>query len=149
VRDSAITLKKSLVLSAFILAYLILAPITLTARFLIPSGEYVVSPAKPAQETTLRGKSWAYTVPFRVENASTIEKLIQCESQGVNIARPDSNGLISWGILQFNGTSTWAEMSRRFDFHGSPLQPADAIHMADLMIEAGLVYRWTCARIVL
>jgi hypothetical protein len=28
--------------------------------------------------------------------------LIQCELQGLNIARPDSNGLISWGILQWN-----------------------------------------------
>jgi hypothetical protein len=72
------------------------------ARFLIPGGEYFVLPIKPYMETTLRGNSWAYTVTFRVENAASIEKLISCESQGVNITRPDSNGLMSWGILQFN-----------------------------------------------
>jgi hypothetical protein len=43
-------------------------------------------------------------VPFEVKNTADIEKLIQCESQGVNINRPDSNGLISWGIYQFNRT---------------------------------------------
>jgi len=93
------------------------------------------------------GQGWAYNVPFPVKNSSTIEKLIQCESQGVNITRPDSNGKPSWGILQFNGTSTWDEMEHRFNFYGSPIIPADAIHLADIMISEGLLNRWTCARI--
>jgi len=83
-------------------------------------------------------------VPFDVHNPSKIAKLIQCESSGVNISRPDSNHQISHGILQFNGTSTWEEAERRFNFKGSPLIPADAIHMADMMIDAGLGHRWTC-----
>jgi hypothetical protein len=55
---------------------------------------------------------------------------------------------MSWGILQFNGTSTWAAMQQRFDFYGSPMMPADAIRMADLMISNGLIGHWTCARIL-
>jgi hypothetical protein len=39
-------------------------------------------------------------------------------------------------------------MERRFDFYGSPLNPPDAIHMADLMISAGFLRRWTCARLM-
>jgi hypothetical protein len=106
-------------------------------------------PTKPiiASPTTLQGPGWAYTVPFPVENSSTIEKLIQCESQGVNISRPDSNHKISWGVLQFNGTSTWDEAEKQFNFYGSPIIPADAIHMADMMISDGELGRWTCARL--
>jgi len=61
--------------------------------------------------------------------------------------RPDSNGVPSFGVLQFNGTSTWDEAEARFGFRGSPLIPADAIRMADLMISAGMGERWTCWRI--
>jgi len=50
-------------------------------------------------------------------------------------------------VLRFNGTSTWREAEVKFGFHGSPLIPADAIHMADLMISAGMGPRWTCWRI--
>lgn len=102
----------------------------------------------PTSETVISGHGWSYSVPFPVKNTSTIEELIQCESQGDNIARPDSNGLVSWGILQFNGTATWREAEEQFGFSGSPLQPADAIHMADMMISAGELYRWTCAKIL-
>jgi hypothetical protein len=90
----------------------------------------------------------AARVPFPIQYPQTIEKLIQCESQGVNIARPDSNRKISWGILQFNGTSTWQEMERRFEYLGSPMIPGDAIHMADMMISGGFLRRWTCAHIL-
>lgn len=66
-------------------------------------------------------------------------------------SRPDmrgGNGRQSDGILQFNrdkshllGSGTWADMEKRFDFRGSPIVPDDAIHMADLMISAGLIER--------
>lgn len=108
---------------------------------------YAVQPPKTPQ-TVISGHGWAYTVPYQVNNASTIEKLIQCESQGVNIARPDSNHKISWGVLQFNGTSTWQEAERQFDYYGSPMIPGDAIHMADMMISNGELGRWTCAHIL-
>ena len=40
------------------------------------------------------------------------------------------------------------EAEARFKFHGSPLIPADAIHMADVMIDAGMGPRWTCWHIL-
>jgi hypothetical protein len=67
------------------------------------------------------------TVSFPIENIADIEKLIQRENEGVNIAQPDSNHSISWGVLQFNGTSTWDAMEERFGFYGSPMIPSDAI----------------------
>jgi hypothetical protein len=102
------------------------------------------APAGPIARIT--GKGWAYDLAFPVYNAATIARLIQCESQGLNVGRPDSNGQISWGVLQFNGTSTWQEMEHRFHFHGDPRNPPEAIHMADMMISNGLLGRWSCAR---
>lgn len=99
--------------------------------------------AMPVAEVA--GKNWRYDLSFPVHNLSTVEQLIQCESQGQNISRVDSNGQLSRGILQFNGTSTWNEMEHRFDFYGDPRNPTAAIHMADMMISSGLVGRWTCA----
>ena len=115
----------------------------ISAFIFVPTASYAIQPTKTPQ-TLISGHGWAYTVPFPVHNAPKIEKLIQCESQGVNISRPDSNHQISWGILQFNGTSTWQEAEKRFNFKGSPIIPADAIHMADMMIDAGMGPRWTC-----
>jgi hypothetical protein len=121
----------------------------LTCRAALAAERVIAAvPPPDAHETVLYGRKWHYAVGFEVDNSSTIGKLIQCESQGVNIARPDSNGLPSYGILQFNGTSTWDEAEARFGFQGSPMVPADAIHMADMMIDAGMLDRWTCARIL-
>jgi hypothetical protein len=102
----------------------------------------------PFPVTVLQGSNWAYFVPFPVKNKEIIEKLISCESQGINEGRPDPNGSINWGILQFNGSSTWQEMEARFNLHGSPMIPADAIRMADAMISGGFVGRWTCAHLL-
>jgi hypothetical protein len=103
-------------------------------------------PSNAIPVAAISGKNWHYDLSFPVYNSSALERLIQCESQGRNISRTDSNGQMSWGILQFNGTSTWNEMEQRFNFHGDPRNPPDAIHMADMMISRGLVGRWTCAR---
>ncbi|HEY6902837.1 MAG TPA: hypothetical protein VI216_00915 [Candidatus Acidoferrales bacterium] len=100
--------------------------------------------ATPVAEVA--GKNWRYDLTFPVRNRSIVEQLIECESQGQNISRIDSNGQVSRGILQFNGTSTWNEMEHRFGFYGDPGNPTAAIHMADMMISSGLVGRWTCAR---
>lgn len=77
-------------------------------------------------------------MPFEVKNTADIEKLIQCESQGVNISRPDSDGIYSDGILQFHRgpldtmqSSTWEDFSKSSGIVGSPIVPADAIKMAD------------------
>ena len=96
--------------------------------------------------TELSGRNWRYELSFPVDNSVTLERLIQCESQGLNTSRTDSNGQTSWGVLQFNGTSTWKEMERRFNFYGDPRNPPEAIHMADMMISSGLIGRWACGR---
>jgi len=119
----------------------------ITASILFQPARYLVLPPM-TPHSVVSGHGWAYSVPFSVHNAPEIEKLIQCESQGVNIARPDSNHKISWGVLQFNGTSTWGEAEARFGFRGNPMIPADAIHMADMMIDAGMGGRWTCWRLL-
>ena len=103
-------------------------------------------PGRTMPVAEVSGKNWRYDLSFPVRNLSTVEQLIQCESQGQNISRVDTNGQLSLGILQFNGTSTWNEMEHRFDFYGDPRNPSQAIHMADMMISDGFVGRWTCAR---
>jgi len=103
-------------------------------------------PRKAIPVAEVSGKNWHYDLSFPVYNSATLERLIQCESQGQNISRLDSNGQMSRGILQFNGTATWNEMEQRFNFYGDPSNPPEAIHMADMMISSGLIGRWTCAR---
>lgn len=107
--------------------------------------EAISIPGRATPVAEVSGKNWRYDLGIPVRNPSTIEQLIQCESQGQNISRIDSNGQLSQGILQFNGTSTWNEMEHRFDFYGDPRNPTAAIHMADMMISSGLLGRWTCA----
>jgi hypothetical protein len=108
--------------------------------------EVISVPGRAMPVAEVSGKNWRYDLSFPVRNLSTVEQLIECESQGQNISRVDTNGQVSQGILQFNGTSTWNEMEHRFDFYGDPRNPTAAIHMADMMISSGLVGRWTCAR---
>ena len=77
-----------------------------------------------------------------------LRTLIKCESQNTNLARLDSNGLMSYGILQFNGTSTWDTFAARVKLSSSsPMIPASAIKVADYMISIGQLHRWTCAYI--
>jgi hypothetical protein len=108
--------------------------------------ELTSGPGRAVPVAEVSGKNWRYDLSFPVHNLSVVEQLIQCESQGQNISRVDTNGQLSRGILQFNGTSTWNEMEHRFDFYGDPRNPSQAIHMADMMISNGFVGRWTCAR---
>jgi hypothetical protein len=82
------------------------------------------------------------------KNTDDLRKLIKCESHNTNIARIDSNGLMSWGLLQFNGTATWSEFSKLANVTGTPMMPKKAIQVADFMINAGQIKRWTCARIL-
>jgi hypothetical protein len=155
-RTAAIIIKKSLASIFFFFSFLSF-PISLARGFSlpkIPSTAYSIAPPESAVQTQISRKNWHYMVPFEVKNKTDIEKLIQSESQGVNISRPDSNRRISDGVLQFNrgpsdilGSRTCSDMEARFGFFGSPIQPADAIHMADLMVTNGFLSRWTCAGI--
>jgi hypothetical protein len=101
-----------------------------------------------ASFTYLQGSNWTYSVPFLVKNKEVIEKLISCESQGLNVASLAPSVGINWGILQFHGISTWREMESRFSLRGSPMVPADAIKMADAMISGGFLGRWACAHLL-
>jgi hypothetical protein len=130
----------------------IFGPIIAKGQSLIPTSTVLVFPPRNPVQTILSGtvghRMWAYIVPFAVHNSATIEALITCESSGVNISRPDSNGLISWGVLQYNGTSTWADFSRVSGLSGSPINPPDAIRLRDWAIDHGFLGRWTCAKIL-
>ena len=104
-------------------------------------------------ETFISGPRWGYALPFAVKNKATIEKLIQCESRGMNVSRPDSDGIMSDGILQFHrgptdtlAGSTWKDFSQASGITGSPKNPADAIRMTDWAISHGLGPHWTCWR---
>ena len=74
-----------------------------------------------------------------------IEHLIPCESGGRTVDRLDTNGKMSYGILQFQDWPEWERMSR---IYGDPDNPDDAIRMAEWGIEHGLIDRWTCARVL-
>ena len=111
-------------------------------------------PAINPLQTVISGAGWAYTVPFPVQNNAAIEKLIQCESSGVNLSRPDNDGIYSDGILQFHRgrlrtmqRSTWEFFSKASGITGSPIMPADAVRMADWAISRGLIGHWTCAHL--
>jgi len=90
---------------------------------------------------------------LKVKHAETIKKLIKCESYGENVSRPDSDGIISDGILQYHrsketpnvaGSGTWAEFSRLSGIKGSPNNIIDAIKMTDWAIENGKIEHWSC-----
>lgn len=114
--------------------------------------ESAVTRAMPLQ-TFISGPRWGYSLPFAVKNKATIEKLIQCESGGRNVSGPDSDGIISDGILQFHrgpadtlAGGTWEDFSQASGIRGSPKNPADAIRMTDWAISHGLGPHWTCWR---
>jgi hypothetical protein len=74
-----------------------------------------------------------------------IEHLIPCESMGKPINRIDTNGKMSYGILQFQD---WDEWERVSGITGDPDNRADAIRMAEWAIENGMINHWTCASIL-
>jgi hypothetical protein len=136
----------------FLSLFLALPLVTLVQTLLARTTEYRVARQTPA-ETVISGPRWAFVVPFAVTNKTDIERLIQCESGGRNISAPDSDGIISDGVLQFHrgpgdtlSNSTWEDFSRASGLRGSPRDPAEAIRMTDWAISHGLGSRWTCWR---
>jgi hypothetical protein len=59
----------------------------------------------------------------------------------------DSNNLMSYGILQFNGTATWDAFAPLAGISSTPMNPPAAIVVADWMISNGQLHRWTCAKL--
>jgi len=74
-----------------------------------------------------------------------IEHLIPCESMGRPVNRPDTNGKMSYGILQFQDWDEWQKVS---GITGDPDNTADAIRMAEWAIQNGMINHWTCASIL-
>jgi hypothetical protein len=74
-----------------------------------------------------------------------IEYLIPCESGGQPIEHLDSNGKMSYGILQFQDWDEWQRMS---GITGNPENRDDAIRMAEWGIQHGMIDHWGCARIL-
>lgn len=74
-----------------------------------------------------------------------IEHLIPCESMGRTINRIDSNGKISYGILQFQDWDQWEAASGLI---GDPDNRRDAIRMAEWAIQNGMINHWGCAQIL-
>ena len=137
----------------FYLLFLFLPFVTLIQTVLARPGERAVAP-EISSATVISGPQWSYTVPFSVRNKATIEKLIQCESRGMNISRPDADGIMSDGILQFHrgptdtmAGGTWEDFSQASGITGSPNNPADAIRMTDWAISQGLGPHWACWRL--
>jgi hypothetical protein len=74
-----------------------------------------------------------------------IEHLIPCESMGQRLDRLDTNGKMSYGILQFQD---WDEWERISGITGNPDNRADSIRMAEWAIQNGMINHWTCAGIL-
>ena len=74
-----------------------------------------------------------------------IEHLIPCESRGRMIDHLDTNGKMSYGILQFQDWSEWERLS---GMTGNPDNADDAIRMAEWGIENGMIDHWGCASIL-
>jgi hypothetical protein len=135
------------------LLFLFLPFVTLIQSVLARPGERSVKLQMPL-ETVVSGPQFTYTVPFAVKNKAAIGKLIECESRGMNVSRPDDDGIMSDGILQFHrgpgdtlAGGTWEDFSRASGIKGSPRDPADAIRMTDWAISHGLGPHWTCWRL--
>lgn len=74
-----------------------------------------------------------------------IEYLIPCESGGRAISHLDTDGKMSYGILQFQD---WGEWERMSGITGDPQNADDSIRMAEWGIEHGMIDHWGCAKIL-
>jgi len=134
----------------FFFFFLALPLVTLIQSVFARTVAYVATAEAP-QQTILAGPGWTFVVPFAVTNKQDIEELIQCESGGQNVSKPDTDGITSDGILQFHrgpddtmSRGTWEDFSKASGLGGSPRNPTDAIRMTDWAINHDLGYRWTC-----
>jgi len=130
--------------------------ITLISSFFLPRA-YAISPnpvktvktpviANSSQETTIYTKSELQELVNQTPYPEIFDKLIPCESQWTDIARIDSNGKMSYGILQFQ-ESTWLEFAPLAGVSSTPMNPQAALKVASYMISKGELHRWTCAHL--
>jgi hypothetical protein len=74
-----------------------------------------------------------------------ISHLIACESEGRDVDEIDSNGVMSYGILQYQDWPNWEKISGR---SGSPDNTNDAINMARWAVAHGYLDHWSCSAIL-
>lgn len=78
----------------------------------------------------------------QLDIATVVQRLIYCESGGQNVAKLDSNGKYSYGVLQIQW-STWNQWSKGSGIIGEPMNKVDAVKMAKWAIENGHIKHWT------
>jgi len=128
---------------------------SLLLALLIPK-TYAISPtahiALKAPRRANSAKIEAYSEEYlkglvaKSQYPQILDKIIPCESQWTNIARIDSNGKMSYGILQFQQT-TWDFFAPLAGISSTPMNPTSAIEVATYMISHNQLHRWTCAKI--
>lgn len=86
--------------------------------------------------------------PLSIDQAdAVIPYLIACESRDRSIKIVDSNGYYSYGPLQIqNSTAELFNSIGHTDL--DPMVPVQAVQLAEIAIENGYLYRWSCARIL-
>lgn len=80
------------------------------------------------------------------DTQNVIPYLIACESRDHSVKIVDSNGFYSYGILQMQ-SSTAALFNSLEGTHYDPMKPVEAVELAEIAIEHGYLYRWSCASI--
>lgn len=140
----------------WILVFLIFAALSpIRAVYSVEGASATESLVSEATEAVLTDYSPA-SLPPGTRNRLIISKLIKCESGGRNISAPDSDGIVSDGVLQFHrsskdapaGSGTWAWMASLSGITGTPIRPSDAVRMADWAIDHGYLSHWSCAKIL-
>ena len=97
----------------------------------------------PAREISVIIAAQAPIIPNPI-----VQRLITCESGGRNVSIVDSNGKMSYGILQFQ-MDTWRAWARASGIVGHPMVEQDAIRLANWAVgQPGLLRHWTCAKIL-
>ena len=108
-----------------------IASVSLLLNSVIPTATYVVVPEPKLYE----------------EPIPQVRRLIECESGWKNVKIVDTNGEYSAGILQFQ-YKTWESFSKESCIVGDPMEPTDAIKMANWAWKKGYGYHWSCTRIL-
>jgi hypothetical protein len=101
------------------------------------------------------GSRPAYSGPALPKNESlspeqaetVIPYHIASESRDKSVKDVDSNGFYSYGILQMQ-SSTVALFNGLDHTDLDPMIPAQAVQLAEIAIENGYLYRWSCASIL-
>jgi hypothetical protein len=94
------------------------------------------------------GPTFAKNEPLSPEEAQmVIPYLGACESRWRIIKEVDSNGFYSYGPLQIQSSTATLFNSIEGTSY-DPMIPTQAIELAEIAIEHGYLYRWSCAKIL-